>query len=113
MAGYDGGERLSSGLPFSDREKAFIRENAYRLSWGDIANRLGKMFPEDNGGSRQKSSVRSFVIRERARTETKKAEIPILVHVDIVTLATTLGYRKTDLPVILHDRLREMSSNRQ
>jgi len=103
---------MSSGTPFSDREKAFIRENAYRMSWGDIAHRLCTTFPEDNGGVRKKSSVRSFVLRERNRGE-QSPEIPIPIHRDIVTLATSLGFRKTDLGVILHDRLRELALKAQ
>ncbi len=101
---------MSSGVPFSEQEKAFIRENAYKMSWGHIAVELGRQFPKDNGGSRKKTSVRSFVIRERIRSERRQAPVPIMIDAETVLLASELGFKKTDLGDILHHRLRELYS---
>lgn len=101
---------MSSGVPFTDQEKDYIRRNAYKMSWGHIAVELGKQFPRDNGGHRAKASVRSFIIRERLRESRKMAPIPVLIDVDTVLLAAELGFKKTDLGDILHNRLKELHS---
>lgn len=78
---------MTSGIPFSDREKAYIVEHApTRPSWGALAAALVREFPEDGGGSRDGKSVRNwhrrYMLRAGKMSEVK-AEVPIDLAVRI------------------------------
>jgi len=61
---------MTPGRPFSTREKFFIRDNKDAMSRGQIAQELGRRFPEDNDGYRSWRSVRSFLYREEGKIDT-------------------------------------------
>lgn len=100
---------MSSGQPFSSREKAYIDEWAYRKSWKHIAIDLGNLFPGDNGGTRTWKGVKSYVVRKQKASE-RSEYIPVMIHRDVVTLATKKGFHKTDLSILLLDRLRDVTT---
>ena len=52
---------MVSGKHLSEREKEYIREHADDEFKCEIANKLGDLFEEDNGGSRQVRAVRKFM----------------------------------------------------
>jgi len=62
---------VASGQPFTDREKAFIREHAGTMLNGMIAQKLATLYPEDNNGYRSYRSIRSFIYREKYEQDTR------------------------------------------
>jgi len=58
---------MTSGVPFSDRERAYILEHAYTRSWGGIARDLVTLYPDDNGGARSGYGVRNWVRAQEHR----------------------------------------------
>jgi hypothetical protein len=43
------------------REQAFILSNATRYHYGYVARLLGEKYPEDNGGTRSRYAVLSYM----------------------------------------------------
>jgi len=56
--------RMVSGKHLSNNEKEYIREHVKDMFKCEIANKLGELFEEDNGGSRQVRAIRKFIERE-------------------------------------------------
>ncbi len=56
---------MTRGMYFTEREEAYIIENHERKSHSEIAELLGELFSEDNGGYRSKGGVQAFMQRER------------------------------------------------
>ena len=52
---------MVSGKHLSEREKRYIREHAEDKFKREIAEELGELFEEDNGGKRQVRCVRKFI----------------------------------------------------
>ena len=52
---------MVSGKHLSEREKEYIREHADDKFKCEIAEELGELFEEDNGGKRQVRCVRKFI----------------------------------------------------
>ena len=96
---------MPSGIPFSDREKAYILEKAYQMSWQHIAKDLAELFSEDNGGVRSWKSVRSFMVRYQKQSD-RDPYIPVPIHRDVITLAIQKGFRKTDISTLLLEHLK-------
>lgn len=55
---------MVSGKHLSENEKEYIRENYPEKFKSEIANKLGELFEEDNGGSRQVRAIRKFIEKE-------------------------------------------------
>lgn len=55
---------MVSGKHLSEDEKDYIREHANDMFKCEIANNLGELFEEDNGGSRQVRAIRKFIEKE-------------------------------------------------
>lgn len=54
------------GIRLSSREKKYIKDNAGKMVYAQIAINLNRMYPEDNGGTpRTTGGVRSFAYRLR------------------------------------------------
>ena len=61
--------KMVSGIPFSEREKVFIVAKEGEISHAEIAEKLGELYPEDNGGKRSRKGVQKFVHRTRDNKE--------------------------------------------
>jgi len=61
--------QTTSGKHLSEREKEYIREHYPEKFKSQIANELGDLFEEDNGGSRQVRAVRKFIEHEELDVE--------------------------------------------
>ena len=59
---------MTTGIPFTEREKKYIIENEEYESRSQIAKHLCEMYPEDNDGKRTMSGVRSFLRKQRDKT---------------------------------------------
>ncbi|HIH03783.1 MAG TPA: hypothetical protein HA263_08045 [Methanoregulaceae archaeon] len=57
---------MTSGIPFSDDEQAYIDESLGRLSYGEIARELSARFPGHNQGHRSRRGVIGYVKKKRA-----------------------------------------------
>lgn len=55
---------MTSGNPLSEREKEFILAHYKEYSHCYMAQLLGELYPSDNGGSRNYTSVHRFLARE-------------------------------------------------
>ena len=92
---------MTSGIPFSEREIAYIEEAAYTRTWGAIARELAERFPDDNEGKRSGRYIRDWV---RAQER----------HGGIVTVRTRVprelllsaGVRPQDVEAVLVETLR-------
>jgi len=85
---------MASGQPFSDREKEFIRLHVGQMSYGMIAQELGKLYPEDNSGYRSFRSVQTFAYRERIQ---KDQLVTIRVPAYIISQAKRAGKNLGDI----------------
>jgi hypothetical protein len=54
---------MTSGHRLSEREKDYILAHHTELSHCYIAQLLGELYPEDNGGSRNYTSVHRYLAR--------------------------------------------------
>ena len=61
---------------FSPREEAYIRAHAREISWAQIARDLGRLYPEDNGGSRSRGAVQAFGTTDPEALVAKVVKIP-------------------------------------
>jgi hypothetical protein len=55
---------MTKGKPLSEKEKEYIREHKDEMLFSQIADNLGELFPELNGGNRCQATVRRFVQEE-------------------------------------------------
>lgn len=103
---------MSRGIEFSEREKAYIRDHAFKdRTWGALAADLGRLFPEDNGGERTARGVQGFALRERGKRKTSPVpdgRIPLLLPRSTAELARIAGFTLQDLEQILLHRLQEI-----
>ena len=51
---------MVAGKRVSEREKQYIRENKDSLPYTFLAKELGRLYPEDNQGSRDRQTVRKW-----------------------------------------------------
>ena len=56
---------MTSGKYFTETEKKFIIAHADTLSHSNIAEQLGRLYPNENDGSRSTGGVQKFILRER------------------------------------------------
>ena len=92
---------MTSGIPFSDREIAYIEANAYRMTWGRLARELVARFPDDNEGRRSGRYVRDWV-----RAQERSGGI-VMVRTRVPReLLASAGVRPQDIEAVLVETLR-------
>ncbi len=96
------------GYPISEREQAFILENAYKMTWGAIAAELSVRFKDDNGGERKWRGVQNWYNVQKQRRKEGMPKVLVPVESRVINLARNLGYTKNDLTNILEVRLMEI-----
>lgn len=69
-------DRARPRREFSDREVDYIRERTGIDSWGQIARDLGRLFPDDNGGTRSRGAVYKFATTDPAPLVSRTIRIP-------------------------------------
>lgn len=85
---------MTSGMPFSDQEKQYIRDNAESMSKGMIAQQLGVLFPSDNLGYRSWRSVKGYLYRTQKGLDTV---LVIRVPGVLIENAKNSGYSLEDI----------------
>lgn len=102
---------MTSGLPYSEREKAFIREHAFRdRTWGALARDLENLFPEDNNGFRSARAIQVWAMKDRRGTKNGRTDgFPILLDLEVLRLAKVLDFTRAELNEILKLRLLEIT----
>lgn len=97
-------------MPFSEREKQFIREHVGMPEWSysRISQELGRLFPDDNGGYRSRGVVYQFATSDPDQPVRIQVSIPGSV---IRKLKTSEKNIQEMVRIYLTDQARDQEGN--